>query len=266
MSSWNYGEETLKHHTLVTNDRQRHEELLESLNFKEIDVRKSTIKAAHSKTCRWFLKHPDYLSWMDRQQMSQHHGFLWIRGKPGAGKSTIMKFIYLESKKKDRKNHSLTASFFFNARDLECVLYDPDLLPRNQSGCPPLNVLKELFCAAIANLGQRTFKCFIDALDECDEQQVMDLVEYFEDLAEQCAKENVNLRICFSSRHYPYIDIKFGVRIILEEQMGHASDLESYIKTHLRIKDKPLLAELQGEDARKKQRECSSGLFLWSTY
>ncbi|KAF4950551.1 hypothetical protein FGADI_8110 [Fusarium gaditjirri] len=261
---------------------ERHKEILESLNFEEIDVRKSIIKAAHSKTCRWFLKHPDYLSWMDPQQISDHHGFLWIRGKPGAGKSTIMKFIYLESKKKDRKNQSLTASFFFNARgellektvsgmyrslllqlfhgfpDLECVLDDPDILPRNQSGCPPLNVLKDLLRAAVAKLGQRSFKCFIDALDECDEQQVMDLVEYFEDLAEQCTDDKINLRVCFSSRHYPYIDIKFGIRVILEDQMGHANDLESYIKTHLRIKDRQLMADLQD-----KMLEKAAGVFLW---
>lgn len=261
---------------------ERHKNILESLNFEEIDVRKSIIKAAHSKTCRWFLKHPDYLSWIDPLQTSEHHGFLWIRGKPGAGKSTIMKFIYLESKKKDRKHQSHTASFFFNARgevlektvsgmyrslllqlfhgfpDLESVLDDPDLLPRNQSGCPPLNVLKDLLRAAVAKLGQRSFRCFIDALDECDEQQVMDLVEYFEDLAEQCTEDSTDLRVCFSSRHYPYIDIKYGIRVILEDQTGHASDLESYIKSNLRIKDRPLLAELQ-----EKMLEKAAGVFLW---
>ncbi|KAF5548211.1 ankyrin 3 [Fusarium napiforme] len=261
---------------------ERHQDILNSLDFEQIDARKLIIKAAHSKTCRWFLKHPDYLSWIDQQQTFEHHGFLWIRGKPGAGKSTIMKFIYQQSKKKDRKHQTLTASFFFNARgeilektvsgmyrslllqlfhgfpDLECVLDDPELLPRNQSGCPPLNALKDLLRAAIAKLGQRSFRCFIDALDECDEQQVMDLVEYFEDLAEQCTEDNVDLRICFSSRHYPYIDIKFGIRIILEEQVGHASDLESYIKSNLRIKDKRLLAELQ-----EKMLEKAAGVFLW---
>ncbi|RKK76731.1 hypothetical protein BFJ69_g6680 [Fusarium oxysporum] len=261
---------------------ESHQEILKSLDFEQIDARKLIIKAAHSKTCRWFLKHPDYLSWIDRQQTSQHNGFLWIRGKPGAGKSTIMKFIYLESKKNDRKHQSLTTSFFFNARgevlektvsgmyrslllqlfhgfpDLECVLDDPDLLPRNQRGCPPLNVLKDLLGATVAKLGQRSFRCFIDALDECDEQQVMDLVEYFEELAEQCTEDNINLRICFSSRHYPYIDIRFGIRIILEEQIGHGSDLENYIKTHLRIKDRSILAELQ-----QKMLEKAAGVFLW---
>ncbi|KAF9761199.1 hypothetical protein IL306_003920, partial [Fusarium sp. DS 682] len=261
---------------------ERHKMILESLNFEEIDARKLIIKAAHYKTCRWFLKHPDYLSWIDPQQISQYLGFLWVRGKPGAGKSTIMKFIYLDSKKKDRKNHRLTASFFFNARgellektvsgmyrslllqlfqgfpDLESVLDDPELLPQSQTECPSLNILKDLFRAAVAKLGQRLFTCFIDALDECDEQQVMDLVEYFEDLAEQSSQEKANLRICFSSRHYPYIDIRLGIRLILEDQIGHASDLESYISTHLRIRDRSLLAELQ-----QKMLEKAAGVFLW---
>ncbi|KAG5804539.1 hypothetical protein H9Q74_008775 [Fusarium xylarioides] len=269
-------------HYLQFEPSGRRKKILKSLNFEEIDARKSTIEAAHSKTCRWLLKHPDYLSWVDQQQRWQHHGFLWIWGKPGAGKSTIMKFICLESKEKDRKHQSLIASFFFNARgellektvsgmcrslllqlfhgfpDLKYVLDDPELLPQNQSGCPPLKVLKDLLRAAVAKLGQRSLTCFIDALDECDEQQVMDLVDYFEELAKQCTEDNINLRVCFSSRHYPYIDIKFGIRIILEEQIGHGSDLASYIETHLRIKDMAVLEELQ-----EKMLEKAAGVFLW---
>ncbi|KAM0347678.1 hypothetical protein ACHAPU_004692 [Fusarium lateritium] len=258
------------------------QKVLESLNFEGIDARKTTIKAAHSKTCRWFLKHPDYLSWINPQHIPQHHGFLWIRGKPGAGKSTIMKFIYLQAKRKDQKQQSLTASFFFNARgemlektvsgmyrslllqlfggfpDLSCVLADPDIIPQSQTGCPSLNVLKDLLRSAVSKLGKRSFTCFIDALDECDEQQVMDLVEYFEDLAEQCTEDGVRLRVCFSSRHYPYIDVRLGIRLVLEEQTGHANDLESYIKTHLRVKDPSLFTEL-----REKMLEKAAGVFLW---
>ncbi|KAG5771751.1 hypothetical protein H9Q72_001820 [Fusarium xylarioides] len=278
-ASYPGGHHPQSEHTMTSG---RHEAILKFLNFEEIDARKSNIKAAHTKTCRWFLKHPDYISWTGSQQMPQHHGFIWIRGKPGAGKSTIMKFIYLQSKRQDREHQSLTTSFFFNARgellertvsgmyrslllqlfqgfpDLECVLNDPELLPQSQSGCPSLNVLKELFRAAVMRLAQRSFTCFIDALDECDEQQVMDLVEYLEELAEQCSEDNVDLRICFSSRHYPYIDIRFGIRIILEDQIGHASDLENYITTHLRIKSRRLLQELQ-----EKMLDKAAGVFLW---
>jgi Cdc6-like AAA superfamily ATPase len=74
---------------------------MKSLEFDQIDSRKTTIKTAYSKTCSWFLKHPGYLAWLDSMNQSQHHGFLWIRGKPGAGKSIIMKF-HLRKTEEDR--------------------------------------------------------------------------------------------------------------------------------------------------------------------
>jgi ABC-type ATPase involved in cell division len=49
-------------------------------------------------------------------KQSQYHGFLWIRGKLGAGKSIMMKFIYAKRKKKDIPMKAITVSFFFNAR------------------------------------------------------------------------------------------------------------------------------------------------------
>ncbi|UZP39432.1 hypothetical protein NXS19_007248 [Fusarium pseudograminearum] len=193
-----------------------------------------------------------------------------------------MKFLYLRAKRKDRNSQSLTGSFFFNARgeelektvsgmyrslllqllkgfpDLQCVLDDPELVPRGQAGCPSLNILKDLIRSAVLKLAQRSFTCYIDALDECDEQQVMDMVEYFEDLAEQCTEDGVRLQICFSSRHYPFVDIRLGLCLILEEQLGHTSDLKTYIKSHLRVRDPPLLAELQ-----TRMLEKAAGVFMW---
>ncbi len=39
-----------------------------------------------------------------------------MQGKAGAGKSTIMKFVYLETKKVFKKPSIAVASFFFNVR------------------------------------------------------------------------------------------------------------------------------------------------------
>ena len=260
----------------------RREQLMNSLKFDQIDSRKTDIKAAYPKTCQWFLKHPDYLEWLELDKQKHHHGFLWIRGKPGAGKSIIMKFIYRRLKKKDQPLKVLTSSFFFNARgdcleksvsgmyrslllqllegfpDLQQVLDDPELVPRNQVGCPSVNVLKELFRSAVLLLRDRSFTCFVDALDECDEQQVKDMVEFFEELAESCTEQKLRLRICFSSRHYPYIDIQHGIRQTLEDQPGHAEDLSCYIGKHLKIRHPPLLDEL-----RLGILEKAKGVFLW---
>ncbi|KAJ4131383.1 hypothetical protein NW754_007759 [Fusarium falciforme] len=268
--------------TLQNVPHDRRQQLLDSLRFEQIDSRKTTIKAAHTKTCHWFLQHPDYQAWLDPQKLAYHHGFLWIRGKPGAGKSTIMKFIYLKTKRGHHRQPGIIASFFFNARgqyleksvsgmyrsllwqlldgfpDIQQVFDDPDLVPRSQSDCPSLNVLKDLFHSAISNLGQRSFTCFLDALDECDELQVRDMVQYFEELAEHCTDIGVRLQICFSSRHYPYINIQRGIRLTLEDQRGHAEDLDNYIQSRLRINDTALFEEL-----RPQVLEKAAGVFLW---
>jgi hypothetical protein len=82
-----------------------------------------------------------------------------MRGKAGAGKSTMMKFVYLETKKVKKRSMAVV-SFFFNARgdylersisgmyrslllqllqefsDLQSVLDNTDIVPRNQQDCP----------------------------------------------------------------------------------------------------------------------------------
>ncbi|KAK3190752.1 hypothetical protein K4F52_003068 [Lecanicillium sp. MT-2017a] len=249
-----------------------------ALKFDQIDARRANIETAHARTCEWFITHPSYREWLDREMMARHHGFLWLSGKPGAGKSTIIKFAYTSMKQELKGSQSLVISFFFNARGeqlersvtgmyrslllqllqgcprLQAVLDDSDVLDYNGDVCPPLNILKDLFRNAVSALGDRALLCFIDALDECDEQQVLDMVHYYEELAEHAMEKGVSLRICFSSRHYPYIVIRRGVRLTLEDQDGHSQDLQKYVASRLRTEDAALREELLAK---------SGGVFLW---
>ena len=261
---------------------KRRQRLLKSLDFPRIDARKTDIEPAYAKTCCWLLSHSAYLDWLKPEMQLQNHGFLWMRGKAGSGKSTMMKFAYLETKRKYRDPSTAVASFFFNARgyyleksitgmyrsllmqlfksflDLQSGLDDMDIIPENQEGCPDLNALKELLRSAVLALGRRSFTCFIDALDECDEQEVQDMVQFFEDLAEDTTNEGIQFRICFSSRPYPYIDIRQGILLTLEDESGHADDLVQYVKNHLKIKNHSLLADLQSQILDK-----AAGVFMW---
>ncbi|KAH6950848.1 Pfs, NACHT and ankyrin domain protein [Fusarium avenaceum] len=188
--------------------------------------------------------------------------------KPGAGKSIIMKFIYMKTKKTDIMKQALTISFFFNARggllekslsgmyqslllqlfegfpDLQHVLDDPDLVPRNQVSCPPLAILKDLFRSAVESLESRELRCFVDALDKYNEQQVQDMVIFFEEVAEHCLENNVRFRT--------------GIRLTLEGQDGHDEDLKHYILKNLRIQDAVLVDEL-----KQIMLEKAAGVFLW---
>jgi len=265
----------------VDHASERRQRLLKSFEFPQIDAHRTTIRAAHTKTCRWLLKHSKYRDWLDPGKQSQNHGFLWMRGKAGAGKSTMMKFVYLETKKVSKKPSMAVAFFFFNARgdylersisgmyrslllqllhefsDLQSVLDKTDIVPWNQQDCPDLNALKELLSNAVMALGQCCFTCFVDALDECDELEVRDMVQFFEELAENATDEGIQFRICFSSRPYPYIDIHRGILLTLEEESGHGEDLAQY-ESRLRITNPSLLEELQSQILDK-----AAGVFMW---
>jgi hypothetical protein len=204
-----------------------------------------------------------------------------MRGKPGAGKSTIMKFIYLETKRNNGPE-TTTVSFFFNSRgndlekstmgmyrslliqlfrefrDLQSILDNPEIIPQDQQDCPNLDTLKELFQSAVMALNRRSFICFIDALDECDEQEVRDMVQFFEDLAEHATESNIQFRIWLASRPYPYISLRKGISLNLEDESGHAEDLEQYIKSNLTIDDPLIRADLQSQLLSK-----AAGIFMW---
>lgn len=98
---------------------------------------------------------------------------------------------------------------------------------------------------------------FIDALDECRDDDVDNIVSLFEDLGERAAEKSIRLRICFSSRHYPAIELKRGFIIKLKEQDEHSEDIARYISSKLKLpKSKPT------ENFRKEVLEKSAGIFL----
>ncbi|PKK41011.1 hypothetical protein CI102_15285 [Trichoderma harzianum] len=249
--------------------QSRVEAVLNSLTFEQIDSRHATIKTQHSKTCQWLLGH------------SNHHGFLWINGKPGAGKSTLMKFSYTYAKNKWKATADANViSFFFNARGVQLekstegmyrsllfqviqkfpdVLHDSDHIfqARHNQATWDIETLQALFTHAATKLGQRQIICFIDALDECDISEVENMVEYFENLGDQAAESQTKMYICFSSRHYPHIDIRNGLKLTLEDQPGHGEDLEKYVRSKLRAGNSKASQEVSAEIL-----ERASGVFL----
>jgi hypothetical protein len=91
--------------------------LIDLLRFDQIDARLMTLKSAQVRTCQWFLQKPEYIDWMSPEKLPKHHGFTWVKGKPGAGKSNLMKFLFSKAKKSAGfDSNQIVISFFFNAR------------------------------------------------------------------------------------------------------------------------------------------------------
>ncbi|KAL5093393.1 hypothetical protein Trisim1_011197 [Trichoderma cf. simile WF8] len=235
--------------------------LLDSLRFDQIEARQMTIKNAHAKTCRWLLQKSEYISWLDTAKLSEHRGFLWIKGKPGTGKSTLMKFA-LNSAKKTMRDKTIIY-FFFNARGEELekstigmyrslLLQLLEKLPelRNNLELPKLTarpgegynwtpeLLTSLLDQAIQSLKESCIVCFIDALDECDENQIRSMIKFFERVGESPTAGS--FRVCFSS------------------QEGHTQDMISYANSELKIGNSALANQIRAE-----LQDKASGVFMW---
>jgi hypothetical protein len=295
--------------------------LLQSLRFDQIGSRHTSIKDAHNETCQWLLNSSKYLDWLNLDKLEEHHGFLWIKGIPGAGKSTIMKFAYgcvyqaLElSQEQFRIRHlkrktgspdrdqettayktytiqralgpvkdTVVIAFFFNARGatleksteglyrsllvqllehrayLETIV---SLLPfatteLNENYPWNIGILQQLLREVVIRV-KSPVVCFIDALDECEEQQVRDMMSFLRQTSDHSRKAGITFRACFASRHYPHISLDVGIELILERQEGHDMDIAEYINAELRIGNSTAAQLIRKEVQRK-----ASGVFMW---
>jgi hypothetical protein len=106
-------------------------------------------------------------------------------------------------------------------------------------------------------LGESAVVCFIDALDECEEQ-IRDMVDFFEKLGDLALSNDVQFRVFFSSRHYPHISCTRGLSLVLEWQDRHDDDIASYINKELRVGQTNLAKKIKDE-----LQEKASGVFMW---
>ncbi|KAL8393686.1 hypothetical protein RB595_003429 [Gaeumannomyces hyphopodioides] len=199
-------------HTMASIDAATKSSLVGLLFFSEIDQRLTGLTAAQGKTCRWFLSKREYQAWRDLTNRSDDSAFLWIKGHPGTGKSTLMKFLFEEARKEARGDRlRITLSFFFRARGsveetTTVYLYRSLLYQLFQ---PPMEdltdglewmtalgargvlekgwdeeTLKQTLKHSVSKLGRRAVTILVDALDECDQTQVANMVSFFEELCE----------------------------------------------------------------------------------
>jgi ankyrin repeat protein len=262
--------------------KREKEILLKSLQFDQIEARCMAIQEPHARTCEWIFKDPTYLAWHDATKLEYHHGFLWIKGRPGTGKSTLIKSVM--NNVRDTVKGSTVVSFFFNARgeelerstlgmyrslllqllvqypSLEKVLDTLGLAERNfTTHSWSIESLKSLMRQAIKGLGRSSLICFVDALDECEEEEIRDMIQFFESLGDLAVSRHICFQICCSSRYYPHISVRKGLSLQLESQEGHILDITNYVATELRIDERSKSALAIREEIQEK----ASGIFMW---
>ncbi|KAK5092352.1 hypothetical protein LTR70_003961 [Exophiala xenobiotica] len=255
---------------------------------EEMENRYHSIDPALTGTCQWFLDHPLYKDWLNYDSAPDPCPLLWLRGKPGAGKSTIIKMAIDHAKSVGHApGHSgLTRSvnsFFFNSRGavLECKpeglfrstlhqLFEPQAL---ELEFEPLTLfLRKLNLFShgwkwtegeLRAMFRRTVKrpgldlvLFVDALDECEEEHIRPLVDFLVQEIDQAHRAGSLLRICLSSRHYPNVSARSCHTIVAEQHNG--TDINTYVETQM--------STTRGDMASiiSKITQESSGVFLWT--
>ena len=252
--------------------------------------RQQNIREALAKTCDWFQDSDIFKAWYARQNAELDHGLLWVKGKPGAGKSTLMKNAVLRTEQAQRP-HATVAAFYFNARgsDLEktplglfrsilhqiCLqdrgvlaeflnLYDEcrRTAPHGEVWSWSLYDLETFIRRVFRQCKPRRTFIFVDALDECDDQTVREVVYLFAEIAKSAAENSLILNICLSSRHYPTISIPNCPEIVVEG--GNELDITAYIRAKFSFtpaSEASVVEELESSIIQK-----ASGVFLWVVF
>jgi ankyrin repeat protein len=260
-------------------------ECLRSLAFPEMNSRSLDIDAAAEGTCGWLLRHQAFKSWA-----SCDRGLLWIKGKPGSGKSTLLRYVLEHAIEIPNTGEgALILSFFFHGRGSELqktplglfrsLLHQllrqvpealTDLMATFQKWCESVGKAGEQWQWHIREL-QRFFESsflkiletcplwlFVDALDECGEENAVELAEWFKSLLERPLSSGLKQsRICFTCRHYPILYLDRVFEICAEEE--NRKDISIFVQDKLssfRIRTSSTIPKLVTKRA--------DGIFLWA--
>ncbi|KAJ1326476.1 ankyrin repeat domain-containing protein 50 [Microdochium nivale] len=266
-------------------------ECLQSLQFLNFTSRVAAINDPAPRTCHWILDDTRFVEWSNTQYPVGQRPLLWIKGKPGAGKSTIAKYLarsltstqsvakYFFDGQGDTLQrstmgmlrslvHHLTKDGGFAAEKLQTLGGEKLALTPG-----PTRVLdwgeKELKSLLIDICSDSTLRptvLLIDGLDECQHENPKalnpdtprDIVGFFQDLLELSSIAETSLRICVTSRSVLKVGIS-SLEIVLDQD--NQEDIEMYITSHLQRHIQ--LSDAHLDELKVKILFKSQGIFLW---
>lgn len=279
---------------------------LRRLAYERMEERHSQIAEAHTQTFQWIFKprsssrqkqpptNTAFTSWL-----KFGNGIFWVTGKPGSGKSTLMKFIFNseEARVSLREwagdNVLVTAPFFFWSSGTEmqkshegllrsllfrALAQFPSLIPvcfpyqwssyyKDQKHTHFPWTKADLLQALSLLIRQTTisarFCFFVDGLDEYS-GEYEELIHLLCDIAET----SQNFKICLSSRPWNVFQTAFRVknypRLFMEHLTQH--DIRLYVQNTLAentLYQNFLSKVKECDDFVTEVVERANGVFLW---
>ncbi|KAK9413454.1 putative NACHT domain-containing protein [Seiridium unicorne] len=262
-------------------------DISQSLDAPKRDFRLEQIEDKFRNTFDWVYdpQEPGFNRWLQKGA-----GLFWINGKPGSGKSTLMKFIFQDSRTKELLSDWRTsavqihASFFFHYRgtamqkSFEGLLRS--VLTQIVEQCKSLtSYLSQLFGDesinsdfwTLSRLQRGLFQIleqdrvplhiclFLDALDEYD-GRLEPICKFLSDIAQIPQTATKRIQICFSSRPWDIFTREFGDCPGFSLQDFTRDDIRDYCLGSIRNER---LSTAVLEDLVPELVERSKGVFLW---
>ncbi|KAI0854646.1 hypothetical protein F4860DRAFT_520643 [Xylaria cubensis] len=262
---------------------------LEHFKFAEALIRQLSIHRPAENTCQWLPNTLSFSAWIERLNVDSHLGLLQIIGKPGSGKSTLMKQISEIIRVRFQGNSGICVlSHFFDRSGrllqhssigiLRSLLYqlgtqypasliafqdytlaDLELLESSDSKSY-INILKSSLEKIFSNTSlapQRTI-ILVDALDECDSSDAVSMGYFLAQLAREAHRNQIQLDICISRREYPSITVKNSLEIHME--IFNNVDIQYYIQQRFEFTNIPTMDR---DILTRTIFQKSNGIFLW---
>ncbi|KLJ08561.1 hypothetical protein EMPG_16009 [Blastomyces silverae] len=268
---------------------ERKNKLLESLIYGNPYTRMNDIKVQHDGTFEWIFEKSEFPKWLETEK-----GIFWIQGKPASGKSTLMKFIHQSSdvqrlfeRYEPTKESVMLAFYFFLADNTKkqnsqkgflcsllhqflevhweldsSYLSDEQLRQKRRPDNWNLAELKRLLFEIVPKATVTKSICvFVDALDECQDDDLTDVIQIIMDLKRH------GLKVCVSSRPEPRILRRLqSVSRILKIEEYTRKDIEKFVADQFG-KFSSNASNLPREDLDLLSDDVAfeaAGVFLWA--
>jgi hypothetical protein len=153
---------------------------------------------------------------------------------------------------KDQRSHLMMSGFLKRFDDKERIIGKGNY----RWG---LDELEDVFSTSVKSGQMPPLELFVDALDECNEDQVRRFVRFIGALAAEAIAQGVILQVCWASRHYPHISINKSFELHMERHNN--GDIQKFVHAEL-LKCGTLdeVSQFEGEIVKRAQ-----GVFLWVT-
>ncbi|KAH6887430.1 hypothetical protein B0T10DRAFT_538906 [Thelonectria olida] len=265
-----------------------HDRILRSLRPDAMDNRKREIERPHRHTFDWVFtdRRAGFQSWLEGDA-----GLFWIKGKPGSGKSTLMKYVLSDRRTTEGlscggRSVLSISSFFFHDRGvhetqksfeglLRSIIYqllcdirslaplvvgihDRHVGDRDKQSEWSIEELEEALRAIIKQHEVRGYVClFIDALDEYKGNLAW-VTRFIKELVTPTPDQVLKVRICASSRDRNVIGLLLSENPRLTLHEWTMLDIQKFADESLAEAERDGYDQLLEEITHRAE-----GVFLW---